>query len=156
MKKLMLDTNVFCRPFDDLSDESIKNEAIFAEKIMGLSKNEEIEILGSDVLFAELDLIEDLHKKDIVFNEVKSIVKQTIEVNESVYNISKELSGIIGDYIDSLHISFAAASNCNCFVTCDKGIIKTRQKIEKFLTLKGIWLSILTPEEFVKNGIDIN
>jgi predicted nucleic acid-binding protein len=147
MERVMLDTNAFCRPFDDLTVQSIRKEAHFSEKIIELASEGKIEIVTSDILYAELDLIEDQHKKDVIFNEIKSVETQRIGPNDDVYSIS---GGLAGDYADNLHISFAAVSGCDCFITCDKTILKNRPKIEKYLISKGVLLSISTPAEFIK------
>ncbi len=153
MKRIMLNTNVFCRPFDDLYDSIIKEESALAEKILWLAENKKIEILTSDILFTELSLISDQHKRDIIFNEIESIAQKRVKISGEVHNLASGLIDFVGDYSDSLHIAFAAISECDCLVTCDKHLIKLRAKIESFLTSKSLELDILTPEEFIRRII---
>ena len=147
----MLNTNVFCRPFDDLSDPLVKKEAIFAGKILEIAENKEIEILTSDILYGELSLISDQRKRDIIFNEIENVSQRKIKISDEVHNLAADLTGLVGDYSDSLHISFAAISNCDCLITCDRHLIKIKYKIESFLISKGLELAILTPEEFAES-----
>lgn len=146
----MLDTNIYCRPFDDLNDPVIKEESNLAEKILELSENKKIEILSSDVLYAELTLIRDAYKKDVIFNEIKSFAQERVSANKVIDELALEIKNLIGNYGDSLHIAFAAFSNCTCFITCDKDLIKIREKIESFLTSKSYKLRLLSPEEFIR------
>jgi len=52
-RRVMLNTNVFCRPFDDLTNKNIKEEAESAEFIFSLARQNEVEIISSDVLYEE-------------------------------------------------------------------------------------------------------
>jgi len=148
--KVMLDTSVFCRPFDDFRDFTIKKESVLIEIILELAEDKEIDVLTSDILYAELDLIGDLHKRDKIFNEIKSLEQKRISINDNIQDIADGIADFAANYSDSLYISFALTAKCDCFITCDKGIIKTRAKIERFLTLKSQKLDILTPEEFIE------
>ncbi|MBI2657603.1 PIN domain-containing protein [Candidatus Woesearchaeota archaeon] len=150
-RRVMLNTNIFCRPFDDLKDPIIKNESIFAEKIFDLAENKKVEIFTSDILYAELNLISDQRKRDIIFNEIETISQKRINISDEVHDLAAELTDFVGDYSDSLHIAFAAISGCDCLISCDKQLIKNRIKIESFLISKDLELAILTPEEFIKS-----
>ena len=151
MKRIMLNTNVYCRPFDDLNDPIIKKESKFAEKILEFAENKKVEVITSDILYAELELISDQRKKDIIFNEIESISQEKIKISEEIHNLAFEIKDFVGDYSDSLHIAFAAASNCECIITCDRHLIKIKGKIESFLISKGLKLVILSPGEFIKS-----
>lgn len=49
----MLNTNVFCRPFDDKTVSEIEKESIVSEKIIELAENKKVEIITSDILYGE-------------------------------------------------------------------------------------------------------
>lgn len=151
MKKIMLNTNVFCRPFDDLTDPVVKEEAESAENIFTLAQQKHIDIITSDVLYEEVDLIEDKAKNESVYYLIKSVEKERIVMNEKVISLTDDLNYIIDDYNDCLHISFAATAKCDCLVTCDYELIKSRRKIENFLLSKSIKLKIKTPSEIIGN-----
>ncbi len=129
MKRIMLNTNVYCRPFDDLNDPVIKKESISAEKILKFAENKEVEVITSDILYAELELISDQRKKDIIFNEIESISQEKIRINGKIHDMAAEIKDFVGDYSDSLHIVFAASSNCDCLITCDRHLVKIKGKI---------------------------
>ena len=149
MKRIMLNTNVFCRPFDDKTDPEIQAESDFSERILELAELKQIKIISSDILYAELSLIEDERKRDIILNEIKGVSQERIDANDKIHKLAQELSILISDYSDNLHIASAAISRCECLVTCDKQLIKARSKIETFLLSKGYKSKILTPKEFI-------
>ena len=148
MKRIMLNTNVFCRPFDDMASQTIKEEAKYADFIFSLAHQNRIEIISSDVLYEETDLIENKAKYDSVYYLIKIVEKERITDNEEVIGWADSLNDIIKDYNDCLHIGFALAGKCSCLVTCDHELIKKREKIERFLLSKGTILAIKTPSEF--------
>ena len=109
----MLNTNVFCRPFDDLTDDTAKEEAKSAESIFSLAQQKRIDIISSDVLYDEVDLIEDRTKNESVYYLIKTVEKERISTNENIILLSDALNNIIKDYNDCLHIAFAGIANCN-------------------------------------------
>jgi len=54
--KIMLNTNIYGRPFDDLDQGRIMNEALASFKIFLYSALGFMSIISSDVLFAEITL----------------------------------------------------------------------------------------------------
>ena len=149
MKKIMLNTNVFCRPFDDKTNPEIQEESDFSQRILELAEQKKIKIIVSDILYAELSLMEDERKRDIILHEIKSVSQERVSVISKIHRLAQELRNLIGDYSDDLHIASAAISRCECLVTCDKQLIKARSKIESFLLSKGYKLSIVAPKEFI-------
>ena len=149
MLRIMLNTNVFCRPFDDKTDPEIQAESDYSERIIELAELKQIKIVASDILYAELGLIEDERKRDIVLNEINGVSQERINTNDKIHSLAQELGSLISDYSDDLHIASAAVSGCECLVTCDKQLAKARSKIESFLLSKGYRLKILAPKEFI-------
>ena len=147
----MLATNVYCRPFDDRTESAVNIEAEFSEKILELAEHKKIEILSSDILYAELGLIDDKRKRDIILSEIKSVAQKNIAINKQIYDLSDGLINLISDYSDCLHIASAAFAGCDCLITCDKELTQAKPKIESFLMSKGFSLNILTPREFVSS-----
>lgn len=145
----MLNTNVFCRPFDDLTDDVTKEEAKSAEGIFSLVRQKRVDILSSDVLYEEVDLIEDKTKNESVYYLIKTVEKERISTNEKIISLADSLNAIIRDYNDCLHIAFAATGKCDSLITCDYELISKKGKIESFLLSQNIKLKIKTPSEFI-------
>jgi len=59
---IYLDTCIYCRPFDDQSQDRIAKETEAFAKILKLAELGKVIIVGSDVLSDELDEIVDTRK----------------------------------------------------------------------------------------------
>ena len=147
----MLNTNVYGRPYDDLEQDRILKEALDSSHIFLLSTLKFVEIKSSDVLFAELNLIKDKPKRDIILSLIKQVTKERIKLNNKIIEIADDIFAILNDYMDSLHIAFAVISNCQYFVTCDDDIINKAQKIESFLKTEGLGINIKSPSAFLND-----
>ena len=147
MKRIMLNTNVFCRPFDDQSDFKLKEESdsvlIILSKVTGRA-----EIVTSDVLYDEVDLIKDKSKRESVLYLIESVESERITTNISVIGIADGLHGLIHDYNDCLHIAFAGAGKCDFLITCDDELLKIRAKIERFLLSRNVITKVIHPSEY--------
>src|SRR3989344_9171700 len=108
MKIIMLDTNVYCRPFDDKTDPEIQAESDCSERILELAEEKKIKIIASDILYAELTLIDDKRKRDIILNEIGSLSEKRMAASNDVHELAQELNRFISDYSDDLHIASAA------------------------------------------------
>ena len=150
MVKIMLNTNVYCRPFDDQSDDKIKDEANSALDILSQVAKGNVKIITSDVLHEEVDLIKDKSKRESVFYLVETVEKERISTSEDAVQIADELNQIIHDYNDCLHIAFAAISKCDFLLTCDNELLERKDKIERFLLLKKINTKIKNPFEYME------
>ena len=64
MESVMLNTNVYGRPFDDLKQKRIFKEALDSVDVLLLSILNFIIVKTSDILFAELSLIKDKPKRE--------------------------------------------------------------------------------------------
>ena len=68
MQIIMLNTNVFGRPFDKLGSKEIMDEALASYKIFSVAYSGLIEVKTSDVLFSEVSMIKDELKRKFVVN----------------------------------------------------------------------------------------
>lgn len=105
--KIYLDTNLWCRPYDDLDQERILEEAEAFNKISFLSYAGFLNIVTSDVVIAEISLISDLEKKDKVESLVYNSANQLIQTDEEMVNLADKIksAGKLKDFMDALHIA---------------------------------------------------
>lgn len=150
MKRIMLNTNVFCRPLDDLTDEKVELEAKCAEEIFDFANNGQISILTSEILFYEFDLIWERDKRELVFHLAKNVEDRMIVIDFNIEQLANDLQTYIKDYGDCLHIASAALSNCDYLVTCDHELLKKAKMIESFLLKSNFKLAIISPIEFIQ------
>ena len=59
------------------------------------------------------------------------------------------LYNLVNDYMDALHIAFAALSRCSHMITCDKELLKKAKRIESILSQKGFKLELTDPANFL-------
>lgn len=154
--RIYLNTNIYCRPFDNLRDAKIFNEAVASLKIFLLVLSKVVSLVASEILLAEINLISEISKKDAVEDLISYLTNIGIKVNKDIEILAEEINHVchIGDYADSLHLIFAVYSDSSYFITCDSGILKKAQQIEEFLETKGYAISILSPIKFLeKEGV---
>jgi predicted nucleic acid-binding protein len=147
---IMLDTNIYGRAFDNFQQKRILNEAISAKQIFSWSIEKKLIIKSSDVLFAELELIKDQTKRELTISLVKEICDVRVHLNNSIIALTDDIYRTLKDYMDALHVAFAAFTKSSYFITCDEEIIKKRETIESYLKSKGYQLIITNPIEFVE------
>jgi predicted nucleic acid-binding protein len=149
MEKIMLDTNVFSRPLDDLSDKSVKLEAESSKKIFGFARDKTVSIATSEILFYEIGLIKEKDKREVIFHLAKNVEKYMIFINPDIEKVADDLQTHVKDYADCLHIALAALSGCGYLVTCDKELLRKAEKIESFLLSLHIKVHIVNPVKIV-------
>ena len=150
----MLDTNVFCRPLDDLTDKNVELEAKCAKEIFDFAHKEIILIFTSETLFYEFDLIEEKDKRELVFHLAKNVENRMIVVDSGIETLADNLKVYVKDYADCLHIASAASSNCDYLVTCDSELLRKAKRIESFLLKSNFKLHITNPIEFVLKAVE--
>jgi hypothetical protein len=74
IKRVYLDTCVWCRPFDDASNQRILEESNAFSEILRKVDTGELEIIGSSVLLAEINMITPKIKEETVLSLVKRVV----------------------------------------------------------------------------------
>ena len=149
MKKIMLDTNIFSRPFDDLSNKSVKLEAESSKKIFNFARDKIVSIFTSEILFYEIGLIKEKDKREVIFHLAKNVERHTIMINPDIEKLADDLQARIKDYADCLHIASAASSGCDYFITCDEELLRKTEKIESFLLRFDTTLGIVNPVKLI-------
>ena len=145
MKRIMLDTNIFCRPFDNQLDYKLKGEADSTLSILSQTTEGQAEIITSDILYEEIDLIGDKNKRESVYYLVKAVESERIKTSKLITDIADELHEFIHDYNDCLHIASAGVGKCDLLITCDDELLKRKNKIESFLLSKGLMAKVRHP-----------
>ncbi len=147
-RDVMLNTNVYGRPFDNLQSRKVFEEAVACCRIFQLAAAGEIDITSSDVLFAEISLISDALKKKAVFYLVSQFSGSRMELNDKIVGMADLVYPAVRDFMDCLHLAFAAVGNC-CLVTCDRELQEKAFRIEKLLSVRGLKLRIMSPAAFL-------
>ena len=137
--RVYLDTCVWCRPFDDVSDERIWEEAMAFVEILRKEERNEISVLGSSVLLFEVSMISSDEKRKSV-EEIIARVAKVAHLTESSKKKAEEIMKCGINAMDALHIAVAIENKVDVFITTDDDILKRRGCISK-------WIEVENPKE---------
>ncbi len=142
MYKIYLDNCCYNRPFDDRSIiiNYLEREAILI--IMQMAHDNELQIIGSNILSKEMGLISNPVKKKHVIELYQFLASDIIDANSSILERATEIRTLSSiKMFDSLHLACAEA-RADVLLTTDKKFLKAARKLD--LTIK-----IMNPIEFL-------
>ena len=142
MLKIYLDNCCYGRPFDDLSQEKIKNEATAKMYIQSLIKYRSLELYSSFILFHEIKDIPFIGNREHILKFVTEYSSFFIseERGKDIIPISDNIMKTGIKKKDAVHLACAIIAQCNYFITTDKRVIN--YKTEK--------IKIVNPIEFIE------
>jgi len=121
---LYLDTNVFCRPFDDQTARRIWEETEAFALILEKIKENKALLVTSDLILFEIRRIisADKRAKASVYLPLSS--RHRILDDESLQLAREIVERFKIDPRDSLHLASALLMEAQYFLTCDDGVTK--------------------------------
>jgi len=134
---IYIDTNVYNRPFDDLSKERILEEThafmeIFSHIVAGT-----IKCISSDILKLEIQNTSDKLRRERVLDYL-IYCSYNVCQDESIMEFAKDIKTKCGlSNRDALHIASACKAKASFFLTCDDELVKKARSISKALQTKG-------------------
>jgi len=149
---LYLDTNVFCRPFDDQTTGGIREEteafAVILEKI----KENEAALVTSDLLLFEI--------RRIISAEKRSKASVYLPLSSRHYSLDDESLQLAREIMarfkveprDSLHLASALLMEAQYFLTCDDGVTKRfkNKPLSAMMTPMVRSIGVMNPVDFVR------
>ena len=133
--KLYLDTCVWCRPFDE-ENERILRETNALLTILKKVDEDEVEIVGSSVLLAEVSLISSKEKREAL-EELINKVCRIVFVTENSIKLAEEIMQRCRiNAMDALHISIAV-ENADIFITVDDEILSKNKCLSNYISIKN-------------------
>lgn len=137
------DTNIYCRPFDDLSQlkTSLETENIFV--LFDLISINKISLITSDILNFELnrtDILKQIRIKPFLDLSIKHI-NQTEFLKKLASKIKNQCQI---NPRDSIHVASAIFGKAEFFLTCDNGILKKSSCLNKNFNL-----NVINPIQFI-------
>jgi len=138
MLKIYLDNCCYNRPFDDLSQEKIKNEATAKMFIQSLVKYGSLSLVFSYMSLTEInDSPFESNKKQIIdFINDYSAGYVTESRREEIEKTAKDIMSAGIKQKDAIHIACAVISQCDYFITTDKRLLK--YKTDKLIIVNPI------------------
>jgi len=142
MLKIYLDNCCYGRPFDDLSQEKIKNEAMAKMYIQSLIKYKSLSLYSSYMLSLEISEIPFESNREHILSFVSDYSEFFIgrERENEILPLTNEIMETGVKRKDAVHLACSIIAKCDYFITTDKRV----------LTHKTDKLKILNPIEFVR------
>jgi len=138
-RRLYLDTSVYNRPFDDLSQARVWLEALAFAIILQMIESGGARLVSSEVLEFENSRNPFAHRKGWV-SFYLGLAKDYQELDESIRKRALVLESQRLEPLDALHLACAEEARAEYFITCDDRIIKRYQ---------GEALKVMNPVNFV-------
>jgi len=134
MLKIYLDTNVWCRPFDDPSKRVVEETNAFL-KILEMAYESRFNISGSIILDIEIDRIEGEEKRKAIRQLIPLFISEKeYEISET--NLNEIKSTIHLCFPDASHLACAIKQKCKYFLTCDDELLMKKEEIERNYQIK--------------------
>lgn len=142
-----LDTNVYCRPCDDQSQERIRREATAFVELLELVQEGKLDFLNSEILEFEIGRIKDQERRARVqsYLDLCSVKLKGAEEQLELANALERECGLKGR--DALHIAAACLGKAAYCVTCDDLVLKRADCCAKVTEERGFKVILTGPEE---------
>ncbi len=144
------DTNVYHRPFNDLTQSRIRREAVAFVNIIEWVERGKISLLKSEVLEFEIEQTHDSEIRSKVSTYLrlcKYDVRATDEQLALAQRLEKECA-LKGR--DALHIAAACLGKASYCVSCDDRMTKRVECCAKVTRENGFQVMLINPVELVK------
>ena len=144
MLKIYLDNCCYNRPFDDLSQEKIKNEATAKMFIQSLIKYKSLLLYYSFMSLYEINDNPFTGNREHIFNFVKEYASVYISarcINE-IEPLSRDMMRSGLKKKDAIHLACSIIGECHYFITTDKRVLNCRTdkiKIVNPIDFVEIW-----------------
>jgi len=151
IERVYLDTNVYCRPFDDQSDRRIRKESEAFIEIADSALRGQTIIVSSDYVKFEIERIMDpLKKKDIRGFE-RTLASANVASGKQIISLARKFSAKCGlNPLDALHVSAACLGRVDWFLTCDDEILQKCRCIEELAAKEGYKLKVRNPINYLR------
>jgi len=151
VEQVYLDTNVYCRPFDDQSDRRIQAESNAFIEIADVALRGKIVIASSDYVKFEIEKIVDPLKRKGVRGFERTIASVNIASNKRVIALARRVFAECDlNHLDALHVSSACIGKVDWFLTCDDEILRNDRCIEEIAAEKGYRLKVRNPVNYLE------
>jgi predicted nucleic acid-binding protein len=141
--KIYLDTCCYNRPYDDLDQDIVRDEAIAVKFIQYLVRYNLVELVHSYILQYEINKNPFHIVKDEIFGFLEFASEFVSgEFEDHIIEISLQIRKTGVKPTDALHVAAALYSHCDYFITTDRRILKYKNNdliITDPITFCKIW-----------------
>lgn len=149
--RLYLDTNVFCRPFDDQDIARVRDETEAFERILDKVKEDKASLVISEILIFEIQRIIQPIKRAKASGYLH-LAKDYHAMKEETLSLARRVIARFKlEPRDALHVASALLEESDYFLTCDDGITKRFKKksLSAIINNHRRILQVMNPVEFV-------
>lgn len=133
--KLYLDVCCYCRPFDDQVQDRIHLESEAVLSILGHARDENWDLMGSDVIDIEIAKIPDDEKR-LKVGILASMCRSNIVVDDDIETRALELEKSGFKPFDALHVACAEKGSADVLLTTDDDLLSKAAKNSDMLEIK--------------------
>lgn len=151
VERVYLDTNVYCRPFDDQNNKRIRTESEAFIEIADAALRDKIVIVSSDYVKFEIERIVDPLKKKDVRGFESTLASVNVVSSRQIISLTRKFYAKCGlNPLDALHVSAACLGRVDWFLTCDDEILQKRRCIEELAAKEGYKLKVRNPINYLR------
>lgn len=137
------DTNIYARPFDDYSQARIFLEGEAALLIFKTISQKKFSLITSDIL--KLEIERTIEPKRFQMKTFLELSDKHIFQSKEVLNLARKILKTCKiSPRDAIHLSSAKMGKAKYFLTCDDDILKSKDCLEKYFTIK-----VINPTQFI-------
>jgi predicted nucleic acid-binding protein len=147
-----INTNVFCRPFDDQGQKRVLLETEAFITILTWINEGKLELLSSQTLDAEISNIDDPAKREYALDMLEVYTTKYVTLDQHILTLSGRIHRkYCVDPIDAQHLASACLGGAAYLITCDDELWRIKASVIKRHILKeGFKLKVMNPIEFVE------
>jgi predicted nucleic acid-binding protein len=146
--RIYLDTSVYGRPFDDQSQDRVRQEAEAFVEILAAVVSGRLICLNSDVLRLEVRRNPSTAERERIEDFLTRCAEAVAESAE-VLHIAQALQQLTLRVHDALHLASAAVGRADYFLTCDDRLVSRAGEIQVMLATRGIPITVMNPRAFL-------
>jgi predicted nucleic acid-binding protein len=140
--RIYLDNCCLNRPYDDLSNDSVRLECEAILSIIDKCGAGDWELLSSDVLLDEILNMTNLGKREKVLLLYRQ-ASEHIDLTDAIAVRAKELERFNIKSYDALHLASAESGGADILLTTDRKFINAARKTASYIQVKNplMWLT---------------
>jgi len=146
--RIYLDTSVYGRPFDDQSEERVRQEAEAFVDILAAVVAGRLICLNSDILRLEGRRNASAAERERI-EDFLTLCAEAVAESAEVLRLAQALQQRTLRVHDALHLASAAVGRADYVLTCDDRLVNRAGEIQAMLATRGIPITVMNPRTFI-------
>jgi predicted nucleic acid-binding protein len=146
--RIYLNTSVYGRPFDDQSQDRVRQKAeAFVDILAGVVAGG-LTCLNLDILRLEVRRNPSTAERERI-EDFLTLCTEAVAENAEVLHMAQELQQLTLRVHDALHVASAAVGRADYFLTCDDRLVGRAGEIQAMLLTRGISITVMNLHAFL-------